>query len=280
MHKQNIYCYNCGNIGHLYKSCHYPIISLGIIGIKYYDSIFDSLDDFKNKNKLLFIRRKDSIGYTDFIRGKYTSLQSLLNIINIMTIDEKYKILSNNFKKMWEDLWVIKNENVEYTSDYIKSFNKYNKLFTNGMLHDNKTFSLKDIINQSTTEYRELEWGFPKGKRNKNEKNKDCAIREFNEESNLKNTDYNLLDIKPIIEDYIGTDNKKYRHVYYLAILKNDEIKLSKNNIFQQTEISKISLLNHNDALIKIRPYNKERMKIITSVYEILYHIYTNKITL
>lgn len=280
MNKQYIYCYNCGNIGHLCKSCHYPIISLGIIGIKYYDSTFTSLEDFKNKNKLLLIRRKDSIGYTDFIRGKYNNLQSLLNIINIMTIDEKERILSNNFKKMWEDLWVIKNKNVEHTSDYIKASNKYNKLFNDGLLHNYKTFLLKDIINQSNTEYIELEWGFPKGKRNKNEKNKECAIREFNEESNFKNNEYDLLDIKPIIENYIGTDNKKYRHVYYLAVLKNDKIELSKNNMFQQTEISKISLLDHDNALKQIRPYNIERKKIITSVYDILYHIHTNKIIL
>jgi hypothetical protein len=74
MNKNNIYCYNCGNIGHLYKSCHYPIISLGVICIKYYNNKFNSLDEFKKINKLLLIRRKDSIGYTDFIRGKYTSL--------------------------------------------------------------------------------------------------------------------------------------------------------------------------------------------------------------
>ena len=40
-------------------------------------SKFSSLEEFKYKNKLLLIRRKDSIGYTDFIRGKYNNLPSL-----------------------------------------------------------------------------------------------------------------------------------------------------------------------------------------------------------
>ena len=30
----NIFCYNCGNVGHLYKLCHSPIISNGIICFK------------------------------------------------------------------------------------------------------------------------------------------------------------------------------------------------------------------------------------------------------
>ena len=280
MNKQNIYCYNCGNVGHLSKLCHYPIISLGIIAIKYYNEKFKSLNDFKKLNKLLLVRRKDSIGYTEYVRGKYNNFHSLLNIINIMTNDEKNKILNKDFKNMWKDLWVIKKINFEYTSDYIKAHKRYNKLIIEGVIYQNKIFFLKDIINYSNTNYIELEWGFPKGKRNKSEKNKECAIREFNEESNLNNDDYDLLDIKPIIEDYIGTDNKKYRHIYYLAVLKNDNISLSNKNIFQQTEISKISLFNHNNALIHIRSYNKERIKIITSVYEILYHIYNNKIIL
>ena len=41
----------------------------------------------------------------------------------------------NNFKCMWENLWVIKIKNVEHTSDYVKAFNKYKKLLKNGMFY-------------------------------------------------------------------------------------------------------------------------------------------------
>ena len=258
------YCYNCGNQGHIYKNCHYPIISLGVIGYLY------------NKNiiKLLMIRRKDSIGYTDFIRGKYNlTIKSLLNIINIMTEDEKKKILDCDFKKLWIDLWIYKSNRFE--NEYNQAFNKNLNLLKNGIIdNNNNTLLLKDIIKLSDKKYTELEWGFPKGKRNKNEKDMDVALREFREETNIDKEYYNLINIKPLVEDYIGTDLKKYRHIYYLAKLNNNTpIELDNKNNYQKTEISKIKLLDLNSAISLIRPYNKERIDIVKSVLKVIKHI-------
>ena len=60
--KTGIYCANCGKAGHLYRNCRYPILSYGIILYK-----------VVNKNiKYLHIRRKDTIGYVEFLRGNYS----------------------------------------------------------------------------------------------------------------------------------------------------------------------------------------------------------------
>ena len=79
---KNIYCNNCGKSGHSFNQCKYPITSIGII-------IFNH--DDKNNIKYLMIRRKDSLGYVDFMRGKYPIDNSnyLLNIIDEMTLYEK-----------------------------------------------------------------------------------------------------------------------------------------------------------------------------------------------
>ena len=45
---------------------------------------------------------------------------------------------------------------------------------------------LETIINECTTDYKSNEWEIPKGRRSGNENNKDCAIRQFNEETNIK----------------------------------------------------------------------------------------------
>jgi len=257
------YCYNCGNQGHIYKNCHYPIISLGVIGY-----VYD-----KNVIKLLMVRRKDSIGYTDFIRGKYNlKLESLLNIINIMTENEKKKILTSNFKKLWVDLWVYKSNRFE--NEYNRALSKNINLLKNGIIHNNKVLLLEEIIKLCNKKYTELEWGFPKGKRNKNEKDIDAALREFAEETNIDKKYYNLINIKPLVEDYIGTDLKKYRHIYYLAKLNtNTPIELDNKNNFQKTEISKIKLLDLKDIMSLIRPYNKERIDIVKSVCNVIKHI-------
>ena len=60
MIKNNV-CNNCGKQGHLFHQCKLPITSYGII-------LFKSTDQ---GIKYLMIRRKDSFGYIDFLRGKY-----------------------------------------------------------------------------------------------------------------------------------------------------------------------------------------------------------------
>lgn len=241
------YCYNCGNSGHLYKYCHLPIISNGIICYT---------GDLENI-KFLMIRRRYTIGYTNFIRGQYElNNTSLLNLINIMTIDEKQKLINNEFEFLWKDLWITDIIDKCFENEYKTSNQKFNKIKP----------SLHNIIKLSSTSYKEQEWGFPKGKRDKNENNLNNAIREFEEETNLTNSNYKLLNLKPIIEDFMGTDNKKYRNNYYVAKYLNKQEKLTIKNSFQKTEISDIKFLSFEEMKLHIRPYHKEKIKVIESL--------------
>ena len=72
MNKKTNVCNNCGKQGHMFYQCRLPITSYGIIVFK------NTLEGLK----FLMIRRKDSFGYIDFIRGKYThhNIYHLLNI--------------------------------------------------------------------------------------------------------------------------------------------------------------------------------------------------------
>ena len=82
----------------------------------------------------------------------------------------------------------------------------------------------------------------PKGRRNLNECDLDVAKREFEEETNLNPSQYTILNsISPIRERFIGTNNIKYDHIYYIAICKNNLIPyIDKTNINQIIEIKKI----------------------------------------
>ena len=53
------------------------------------------------------IRRKDSFGYIDFIRGKYSSnnLAQLQTIIDEMSVHEKNRILTLPFETLWSEMW-------------------------------------------------------------------------------------------------------------------------------------------------------------------------------
>ena len=72
-------CNNCGKLGHLYGNCKLPIISIGIVAFTFDTTI--------QKHKYLMIRRKDTLGYMDFVRGKYSIYNKdyLLNLLNQLT---------------------------------------------------------------------------------------------------------------------------------------------------------------------------------------------------
>ena len=60
--QNEIYCNNCGKCGHLYHHCKLPITSIGIVVFR----VNNKIPEF------LMIRRKDSLGHIDFMRGKYS----------------------------------------------------------------------------------------------------------------------------------------------------------------------------------------------------------------
>ena len=103
--KENIYCTNCGKLGHLYKNCKNPIVSYGIMLFKYINNNFH----------LLLVQRKDSISYIEFIRGKYsiTNTSKLLTILSNITKHELNMILNHNFDYLWNLLW---SSNIDKTS--------------------------------------------------------------------------------------------------------------------------------------------------------------------
>ena len=89
------FCNNCGKSGHLYHQCKIPITSIGIIVFR----------PSSNGIQYLMIRRKDSLGYVDFMRGRYPihNKEYLMNIINEMTLEEKNKLLNIILEDLWRE---------------------------------------------------------------------------------------------------------------------------------------------------------------------------------
>jgi 8-oxo-dGTP pyrophosphatase MutT (NUDIX family) len=292
---KQITCNNCGKFGHTHKQCSEPITSLGIICIKVNDKIkqelksklvhngiFDishniiidiiqtlSLSNEDNQNKTknnidyLIVRRKHSLGYIEFIRGRYEidNLESVYHLIRQMTPDEIKDIKTKEFKDLWEEVWKKTSYNKLYLKEMEDSIEKFNYLKQNNILDD----KLKN-------DYDEPEWGFPKGRRNPNEKNLKCALREFWEETSIdKNNLIVLNKLFPIQEIFFGTNGIKYKHIYYIAIYDGiDEIGLEKLQEDQLTEIGDIKWINLKDSLKLFRPYHEEKKKLLISLENFL----------
>ena len=157
----NNFCNNCGNKGHIFYQCKQPITSVGII-------VFRKNDE--GVRQYLMIRRKDSIGYVEFMRGKYNiySKMYLMNIISEMTLDEKDRVLNNDFDILWRQLWGD-DINAQYRGEEKISRDKFESL-KNGIVINSNEYSLESLINESGTAWTETEWGFPKGRHNNQEK--------------------------------------------------------------------------------------------------------------
>ena len=246
------YCNNCGNFGHIYGNCRHPILSYGIIIYKIEDKV----------PKIVMVERKDSLSFIEFIRGKYKFPENIPYIkllISRMTMEEKDKLLKFTFDELWEMLWIhYDNVNHRIKKEYEKSKLFFNKL-QNGFTKNGIFFNLQKIIQNNNTNYISNEWEIPKGRRSNKENNKDCAIREFEEETNINLKNYELIsNIIPLIEEYKGINNVRYKHIYYIGMMKNHvELKIDMTNKDQYTEIRDITWLSL--SLIHIseptRPY-------------------------
>ncbi len=258
MSKNTQYCANCGKQGHLYRKCLSPVMSMGVILFK----------RINKQIKYLMVQRKDTLGFVEFMRGKYNleNLRYLNKLFEIMTKNEREAIISCNFDTLWNNLWMRK-QSSQYHNEYDSSKKKF-LLLKKGIQYKSETISLKTINNAVEFKWDEPEWGFPKGRRNVRESDKDCALREFEEETGLKRSDYVLLEHLGIFNElFSGTNNIRYKHLYYIAEAKEDlnegEFELDKNNFSQISEISKIHWWTLTEAFKKIRPYNNEKKKSI-----------------
>ena len=257
-----MYCNNCGNFGHLYRNCKLPVMSYGIL----------TFCNEKDLTKLLMIQRKDSLCYIEFIRGKYTleNVEYIKILLQNCSQNELHKLKTSTFDQLWLDLWTQHETLNERTKkEYSKSKNTFDKLLNT----ENKEYNLYSLIDSIQTEFITPEWEFPKGRRNHQEYNKDCALREFKEETGIDERDINLIqNISPIIEEYYGTNGVKYRHVYYIAEYNGEkkEHLIDKNCFEQYSEIKDIQWFTKGECIHKIRKGNATKLKIIDDIFEFI----------
>ena len=132
------------------------------------------------------------------------------------------------------------------------------------------------MIQDSCTSWEETEWEFPKGRRDYEERDLDCALREFEEETGIEKAKIKLVEnIIPFEETFIGSNHKSYKHKYFLAFLEGDLHDLSMN--YQKTEVSKMEWKTLEQCLECIRPYHLEKKELIQRIYKVIqeYRLYS-----
>jgi hypothetical protein len=134
------YCNNCGKQGHLYHQCKTPITSVGVIVFRI----------FENKIQYLMIRRRDTLGYIDFMRGKYSVYNKdyILNMIKQMTETEKTNLINMEFDDLWKCLWGKEDISNQYKTEELISREKFN-ILKHGVLFKEEVHSIKTLIEET-----------------------------------------------------------------------------------------------------------------------------------
>lgn len=272
--KKQVFCNNCGKLGHLFHNCRVPITSIGIIPLRIVKKFNNDLQRLENVIELLIIKRKDSLAFIDFMRGKYIMEDKIyiLNLLNNMSINERSYLLTNDFDTIWSYLWNYNTNNL-YRNEEKLSKIKFNKL-KSGYTSILESYNLKDLVDLCDKKYTEPEWGFPKGRRNYHEKDIVCGLREFEEETGYKKSDIEIFNnIVPFEEIFTGSNYKSYKHKYFVGIISNNTIPLAN---FQIYEISEIKWVPIDDVYNYIRDYNYEKTNIINDLNKLLktYRLY------
>ncbi len=248
---------------------------------KIYDNI-KSIDEINYEKiiKYLMIQRKYSFSYVEIIRGKYDldNIDYINNMIQYMTMNERNRLLTLPFQQLWDELWYISDNEINREKEMNISNQKFN-LLKNGLIikknEINFEYSLDKLIKNAKYKYDLPEWGFPKGRRNLKEKNIDCAHREFKEETSIKNDEYQIINLSPLEEVFMGMNNIRYKNIYYVSqICKKVDLKVDQHNELQKIEISNIQWNNFNQSLDIIREYDIEKRNIIINNHNSLKSIF------
>lgn len=253
-HSLSKQCLNCGQVGHVYRHCPSPLTSYGILLFRRRPAEkIGGADVVVTGQSLptieyLMICRRHSFGYVEFVRVNFDLRNEsyIRQLLSEMTKNERAKLRVKPFRQLWTDLWQNTHTHPRYTSEYTRAEKRFEILRLSPLF--------RRLDRTIGSEWHQPEWGFPKGKRNREETSLACALREMHEETGIAPSardayrvfmadinahlvvTFGRTDIHagstadphlhvaeaaglaaPAVEMFQGTDGRKYRHVYFIA---------------------------------------------------------------
>ena len=248
-------CINCGQFGHSFRECRAPVMSYGIVAVKFVENI----------PYYLLIQRRDSMSYVEFLRGKYRLDDSsyIKLLIDGMTKEERARLLSHTFDTLWTNLWNSQNTR-QYRNEYEAAKKQFETLKTTGNTYGK---ILASFLAEAEIEWPTPEWGFPKGRRNTSESVRTCALREFSEETGIAQSGVHLLSYDMYIEQYVGTNGIEYKQSYFIGYCNTDAHFEATDRVMTR-EIGNVAWLTYEQAMSRIRPTNKEKRDMLTKIHK------------
>lgn len=177
--------------------------------------------------EVLMIKKRNTFSFVEFAFGKYKHADDsrIILLFDRMTSEEKLDIWSMDFGRIWYRIWLVNPESI-HTADNMKlpperhkKYLRFKNYFQDAFLLDNGA-RLRNLLSRSRSS--DTIWELPKGRQSvPGERYLNCATREFEEETNIPPTEYDILDDK-LYTYYIQSGKTRYELSYYLAFLHSD----------------------------------------------------------
>lgn len=279
-------CLKCGSARHDSKICNGPVTSFGLIvfsnftdtvGRMYPDShvncprhskkqlysvhkLLSKLREQKDtvvNPKIFLVQRKDTISFIKLVQGMYTGSIMLKKLIKELTCHERNKLLELSFDELWN----------------VAGSHRKNKLFSERKFRQLRE-ELSLLFEEVPCQYTEADYVMPKGRLKYNENSVKCALREFSEETGYSQQDIQVLYNSPLfIDDFIGSDGKTYRNVFYIATIKKEAKLLYRlgENAMQSKEVGNMGWFSLTEAMDLIRDNQKKSILIDSYDFILMY---------
>jgi len=270
------FCTNCGGNGHVFRQCIAPVTSYGVIMVRSANPF--NLEEClvsssaavtgmeQEALQFLLIQRRDSLGFIELIRGRYkaTDVDYIRLHLGGITKDEQQRYRDGPFDVLWNSMWGLNHSHL-YKNEFETAMAKW-ELIHKGVTDANgKLWTVDDLIASAEPAKDTPEWGFPKGRRDAQESDYICAMREMEEETGVKEREVVAIqNIEPLIESFFGSNHVNYCHKYFIVwVPPSVNIKFNSENDHMRREIGDIQWLSLDQALARIRPENIEKKEVL-----------------
>ena len=179
----------------------------------------------RKSEKILLIQKKYTLAFAHFIVGYYKTPLNALQLLNQITKSEKELLMTEEISEL----------SVRYF-DCKSNLSTYNELINYlGM-------PLNTYLTELKITRQDPDWEIPKGKKNLNESDFECAKREFKEETGViidndqivgecydKNTHYFMIDVGENVKTSDEKDPKEIKKIEwfnYIPKVSNDTFKI------------------------------------------------------
>ena len=277
-------CLKCGSIYHDSKICTGPVTSFGLI---MFSNFFKAgrmyrtgkqcnnhsdlskysvhklqckiREDTVRTPNIFLVERKDTIAFISIVQGTFAGCKALTELVKELTCNERLNLLHLSFDELWK----------------IAGSARKNKIYCERKFQSVLP-QLKILFPIIPCQYNEANYIMPKGRLKYNESTIDCAVREFSEETGYPKKDIQVLYNYPFfVDDFIGSDNKTYRNIFYIATIKENAKLLYKlgQNAAQSKEVGNMGWFTLSESMDLIRDNQKKRILIESCDYICKYRV-------